>query len=138
MSTTRKLSQLARLMIATFAFVCALLMTGALDALRASDWMLVTGAVMLAASIVAVIATLHLWTQADDSGETEPEHRGDDGGGGARRSSPDAPHPGGGGSEPTWWPEFERRLAFYVAERERQNRRSAVRSTEPTRSAVRR
>jgi hypothetical protein len=137
MSAMRKLSQLARLMIATFTFVCALLMTAALDALRASDWMLVTGAVMLAASIISVIAALHLWAQAGDAGETEPEHRGDDGGGGALRQWPDAPQPGGGGSEPTWWPEFERRLAFYVAERERQNRRTAGLPCEPAGPATR-
>jgi hypothetical protein len=117
---TRKLSQLARLTIAAAAFVCAWLITAALDAIRAPDWTIFTGGAVIMVSLVAVTATLHLWTQAGNAGEAEPERRNDEGGGGQRRERPDPPHPGGGGTDPSWWPEFERRLALYVAERERE------------------
>jgi hypothetical protein len=84
------------------------------------------GGGVIVVSIFVVIATLHLWTQADDGGETQPEHRGDEGGGGPRRHRPDAPQHGGGGSDSSWWPDFERQLALYVAERERAKQRTAA------------
>src|SRR5947209_6011659 len=84
-------SQPARLVIATFAFACAWLITAALDAMRAPDWTMFMGGAVI-------------------------------GRGGPRRHWPHAPRPGGGGSDPSRWPEFERRLASYVAERERENR----------------
>lgn len=114
----RRLSQLARLMIATSVFVCAWLTTAALAAMRAPEWTMFMGGAVIVASIVVVIAMLHLWTRGG-AGETQEERRGDEGGGGPRRHWPDAPQPGGGGSDPSWWPEFERRLALYAAERER-------------------
>ena len=120
-----------RLMIATFAFVCAWLVTAVLEAMRAPDWTLFMGGAVILVSIVTLVAALHLWTQAGDAGEPEPERRSDEGGGGPRRQGPDAPQPGGGGSDPSWWPEFERRLALYVAERERENRPPAVVASEP-------
>lgn len=126
----RRLSQLARLMIATFVFACAWLITAALDAIRAPDWMMGVGGVVVVLSIVAVFATLHLWTQADGNGEPHPGYGGDDGGGGLRHRQPDLPQPGGGGKDPSWWPEFERRLALYVAERERENQRPTAVPTE--------
>lgn len=116
-----ELSRLARLMIAAFALACAWLVTAALDAMRAPDWTMYTGGAVIMVSIVAVIAALQLWTQAGDAGETEPARRSDEGGGGPRRQRPDAPQPGGGGSDPSWWPEFERRLALYATERETEN-----------------
>ena len=117
-----RLSRLARLMISTFAFVCVWLITAAFDALRAPDWTMFMGGAVIVVSIVVVIATLHRWTQAGDLGETQAARRGDEGGGGPRRHGPDAPQPGGGNSDPSWWPEFERRLSSYVAERQRENR----------------
>lgn len=41
-----------------------------------------------------------------------------DGDGGLGRRPPNRPDGGGGPGEPTWWPEFERELARYVAQRE--------------------
>jgi hypothetical protein len=67
-------SQLARLVIASFAFVCAWLITAAFDAMRAPVWTTFTGGAVIVASIAVVIATLHVWTQAGDGGETQPEH----------------------------------------------------------------
>jgi hypothetical protein len=114
-----RLSPLARLMIATFAFAWTWLVNAAFDATQPPAWTIVMGGAVIVVSVVVVLATLHLWTQAGDDGETKPEHRDDEGDGGPRRHRPDAPEPPGGGSDPSWWPEFERRLASYAAERER-------------------
>jgi hypothetical protein len=103
------MSQLSRLVIATLAFVCSWLITAAFDALRAPAAAMFVGGAVILLSIAAVIATLHRWARA-----------GDEGGGGPRRRSPDHPQPEGGGSDPSWWPEFERQLASYVAEQERE------------------
>lgn len=118
-------SELARLMTATFACVCAWLVTAALVAMRAPDWTTFVGGGVIMGSIAAVIAMLHLWTHAGDADEAQPARRTDDGGG-PRRHWPDPPQPGGGGSDPSWWPEFERRLALYSAEHERENRQPTV------------
>ncbi len=108
-------SQLARLTTATFAFMCAWLMNAGFDAARAPDWTMFMGGAVIVVSIVLVLVTLHLYTQAGDSAETEPEHRGDDGAGGLRSDWPDAPHDRGGASGPSWWPEFERQFAHHAA-----------------------
>jgi hypothetical protein len=126
-----RMSQLARLVIATFALGCAWLITAAFDALRAPEWAMFMGVAVIVVSIVVVITTLHLWTHAGHAGETQPDHQGDDGGGGPRRHRPDGPRLGGGGRDPSWWPEFERQLASYLAERERETRQPAVLPTEP-------
>jgi hypothetical protein len=129
-----RLSQPARLVIATFGFVCAWLTAAALDAMRAPRWTMFMGGAVVVVSIAVVVGTLHLWTQTAYAGESQPQRRGDEGGGGPRRHWPGAPQPGGGGSEPSWWPEFERRLASYVAERDRENGLPAVLPTEPART----
>lgn len=131
-----RLSRHARLIISTFAFACAWLMTAAFDAMRAPDWTLFMGGTVITVSIVVAMATLHLWTQASDMGETRPPRRGDEGGGGPRRNWPDAPQPGGGDSDPSWWPEFERRLSLYVAERQGENRLPVVLPSEPSPNVV--
>lgn len=113
-------SQLARALIATFAFACAWVLTAVFDALGAPRWTIFTGGAVIVASIVVITVTVHLWTQEGDGGESDPGQRGNDGGGGPRRRRPDAPQLGGGGNDPSWWPEFERQVAFYVAERERE------------------
>jgi hypothetical protein len=112
-----RVSQLARSVIATGAFACAWLTTAVLGAARSPAWTVVASGAVIVVSVLAVTATVHLWTQESDSGENEPEHPGNGGGGGPRRRRPDAPlH--GGGDGPSWWPEFERQLALYVAESE--------------------
>jgi hypothetical protein len=93
------------------------------------------GAAVIVVSIVVITATLHLWTQEGDGGDVGPGRRGAHGGGGPRRRRPDAPPPGGGGA-PAWWPDFERQLAVYVAERESEEREPAVAPAEPTPHAV--
>jgi hypothetical protein len=74
-------------------------------------------------STVAIVVSLHLWTQESDGGQSGPGHRHERGGGGPRRGRPDAPQHGGGGSDPGWWPEFERQLARYVADGDREKER---------------
>ena len=126
-------SQLARPVIATCAFACAWLMTGVFDAVRAPDWTIFLGGAVIVVSIVVIAATLHLWTQGGDGADSGPGHGGDHGGGGPRRR-PDAPPHRGGGSDPSWWPEFDRQLASYVAEREREQRQPAPLPAEPSRA----
>lgn len=137
-----RLSQLARPLIATFAFACAWCLTAVISLLRAPDWTLFTGGTVIVVSIVVMMVTVHLWTQEAGARESSPGRRGDDGGSGPRRRRPDAPQPGGGGADPSWWPEFERRLALYVAERDRREPAGSPpsrRCTPPTTSpAVRR
>jgi hypothetical protein len=122
--------QLARLLIATVAFVCAWLLAAVFEALRAPGWTMLVGAAVIVFSIFVIVVNLHLWARGADSGETGPGRRDDHGGGGPRRPRP-GPQDGGGDSDPSWWPEFERRLAFYVAERERQNREPTVLLPQP-------
>lgn len=125
-----RMSRLARPLIATGAFTCAWLLTAMLDALRAPGWTTLTGGVVIMVSIVVISVTVHLWTQGSEGGERGPGDRGGDGGG-PRHRRPDAPDPRGGGDDPSWWPEFERQVALYVAERERETREPAVDPAEP-------
>src|SRR6476619_7305790 len=109
-----RVSSLARAVIATFAFACAWLMAAVLDAIHAPGWTIFLGGALIAANIVAIGATLHLWAREGDGGDGGPRQPGDHGGDGRWRRWPDAPPSGGGGSGPTWWPEFEQQLAAYV------------------------
>ena len=72
-------------------------------------------ALTLCAFAIASVATaisIHLATR-----DEEKRDGGDMGGG--TDSVPQAPQGGGGNTEPPWWPEFERQVADYAAERER-------------------
>lgn len=72
-------------------------------------------ALTLSAFAIASVATaisIHLATR-----DEEKRDGGDLGGG--PDPLPEAPQ-GGGNGEPPWWPEFERQVADYAAERERQ------------------
>jgi hypothetical protein len=115
---SRGVSSLARAVLATFAFLGAWLMTAVLDAIHAPGWTILLGGALIAANIVAISATLHLWAREGDCRDDAPGQPGDHGGDGPGRGWPDAPPPGGGGSDPTWWPKFEQQLAAYVAGRE--------------------
>jgi hypothetical protein len=83
---TRKLSSLARAVIATFAFACAWLLAAGFAAMGDRGWTIFLGAAVIVVSLAAITATLHRWTQCDD--------------------------------DPSWWPDFERQFADYVADRE--------------------
>jgi hypothetical protein len=127
-------SHLARLLTSTLAFTCAWLVTAALAAMRAPGWTIFVGGSAIVVSIAVIVVTLQLWTQEGEVGDSGPGHQGDYGGGGPRRRRPDAPQHGGGGSDPSWWPEFERQLGFYLEEGETK-RQAAVGPAEPVRHA---
>ena len=114
---SRSVSQLARPVIATFAFVCAWLLAAGFEAMGVRGFTTFLGAGVIVVSLVVITATLHRWTQGGDGGDTGPGHQDAQGGGGPRRRWPDTPQHGGGGA-PSWWPDFERQFADYVAERE--------------------
>jgi hypothetical protein len=116
-----RLSQLARPVIATLAFACAWPLAAGLDAMRAPGWTIILGGAVIVVSIVVITGTLHLWTQGGHGGDIGPGHPGQHDGGGPGRRRPDAPH-GGGAGAPSWWPEFERQLVLYMAERESEKR----------------
>lgn len=118
-------SPLARLVMATFAFAVAWLLTAVCDAMGTPAWTMIVGGTVVLMSIAMVIASLHLWTNAGVGGDRQSERRNDEGGGGAPHW-PDAPSHGGGGSDPSWWPEFERQLAEYVGKSEREWRQPAT------------
>jgi hypothetical protein len=126
-----RVSHLARPLLAISAFTCAWLLTAMSDALHAPGWTMLTGGVVIVVSIVVVTATVHRWTQQGDGSDTGPGLPGNDGGGGPRRRRPDAPKRGDGGNDPSWWPEFERQLGFYIAEREREAEPPAMLPAEP-------
>jgi hypothetical protein len=111
-----RLSEVARPLIATFAFTCAWLLTAGFDVFRAPGWTTGLGCAVVALSVVVITVTLHRWTQEGVGGESRSGLQGDEGGGGPRCRRPDGPLPRGGGSEPSWWPEFERQFALYAAE----------------------
>lgn len=125
-------SHVARPLVATLALACAWLLTAVLYALRADRWTVILGGGVIVASVVAALVTVHLWTQAGAGSESDPRQRGDGGGPGPRRGRPEAPKPGGDGGEPGWWPEFERQLASYAAERGRATGERAVRRAPST------
>lgn len=129
------MSHLARLLISTLAFTCAWLVTAVLAAMRAPGWTIFVGGSVIVVSIAVIVVTLQVWTQEGEVGDSGPGHQGDYGGGGPRRRRPDAPQHGGGGSDPSWWPQFERQLAFYLEEGETK-RQVAVRPAEPVRHAT--
>ena len=75
-------------------------------------WMMaLTGAVFVLSSAAMGVA-IHLAL-------CEEEERPDGGAGGAPDPSPEAPG-GGGDGEPLWWPEFEREVTAYAAQRDRE------------------
>lgn len=78
----------------------------------ACAWIL---AFLTAVSLALLIASARRSTPGD-SGEGGSDSDGD---GGLGRRPPDRPTGGGGPADPSWWPEFERSLARYMAQQER-------------------
>lgn len=111
------LTPLARALVATLVFVCAWLLSAALATLHAPRWTMFTDGAVIVTSIVGIYVCLHFWTQEDEGGESDDGQGGDHRGGGPRRPRPDAP-PRGRGGDLSWWGEFERQLAVYVAQHE--------------------
>jgi len=74
-------------------------------------WMTAFTVSVFAVSSVAMAVAIYLATYEEDSHE--------EGEGGAPSRSPEGPD-GGGDREPPWWPEFERELDAYAAQRDRE------------------
>lgn len=62
-----RVSQLARPLIAAFAFACAWLLTAAFDAMRAPGWTMFAGGAVIVVSVFVITVTVHLWTREADS-----------------------------------------------------------------------
>jgi hypothetical protein len=88
--------------------------------LRGPGWMAGLAAMVMVVSGAVMAITIHLVTREEEDGGGG----GDTGGGPG--PEPEAPRDGGGDTEPPWWPEFERELADYAAQRERDRRRQPV------------
>jgi hypothetical protein len=84
-----------------------------LAVLRGSASMIALTSVVFAVGSVATAIAIHFAT-------CDAEEHEDGGAGRALRPDPEAPRGGGGDDEPLWWPEFERQLTAYSAERERE------------------
>lgn len=103
------MSQISRPLVAAFSLVGLWFLAMVLETLRVPVWALVMNGGLLLVNVIVLTAAIHDVTR-------QQYHQDGDGGLPPRR--PDLPDPGGGG-EPTWWPEFERALAKYLAEDER-------------------
>jgi len=79
-----------------------------LEAMGVPVWALVVTGALLVANVIVLTACIYRATR--DEGHS-------DGGGGAPPHGPEIPDPGGG-HDPSWWPELERELAQYLAERD--------------------
>lgn len=120
-----------RIALALAAFASAWALCFLLARLHAPTWAGLCGGASVVVSLFAVIAAAQL---------SLPNGRGsgpdDAGGGGGNRPPPDRPPDGDGPADPSWWPQFERDLARYLAEQPRQAPKSpAVAPNEPVRSA---
>src|SRR5581483_3984417 len=61
LAVSRKVSPLARLVVATFAFACAWLVAAGFEAAQAPGWTMLLGGAVVGVSIVVITATLHVW-----------------------------------------------------------------------------
>lgn len=103
----------ARLPLALVAFVGAWVLCFALVKLEYPRWaQLAAAAAAFISFFVVIVAGQRSLPRGGGGGGD------DDGGGGLDRPKPDRPTDGGNPTEPDWWPEFERELARYQAERQ--------------------
>lgn len=84
-------------------------------------WTMAPDAIAIVVSLILVIVAAQSSLPHDGGGGSS-----EGGGGGPDRPPPDRPTNGGGPAEPCWWPEFERDLARYQAERRRAERDALV------------
>lgn len=84
-------------------------LTLAVVAYGAAEWLLLVGAVAGAATLVAWFCALSTRAGPDDGGD-----------GGARRDDGPPPWPGAP-AEPWWWGDFERQLRAYTRDRRRRS-----------------
>lgn len=107
--------------LALLSFGSAWTLCFLLSTLHAAAWMTFSSAAAMLTSIILLGAAAQTCFPRDGGGGG-----GEDGDGGLGRRPPDRPLDGGGPSGPSWWPEFERDLARYTAERERPRREPVV------------
>lgn len=114
----------ARLPLALTAFASAWSTCFVLLKTQAPHWTILPGAALVLGGIVVVVVAgqTSLPHDAGDDGSDD----GGTGGGGPGRRPPDRPTGGGDPAEPSWWPQFERDLARYVAQREHDERRALI------------
>lgn len=107
-----------RMPLALCSFISAWGLCFLLIKLHFPGWTWFAATLAVITSIVVLIAAAQ-FSLPRDAGEGS----GDEGDGGSPlRRPPEPPTDGGGPADPSWWPEFERDLALYMAERERGKR----------------
>lgn len=106
------MSEITRPLVTAASLLVLWFLAMVLEALGVPVWAMAMVAGLLLANLIAVTYSIHQVTRERDR----------PGGDGRRPDHPDTPGPGGGG-DPSWWPEFERELTDYVAEREQGERR---------------
>lgn len=111
----KRLPHRARLAMALLSFASAWALCFGAMRLGFPKWTVLPGTGALLISLVLVVVTAQLTFPPQDGGSG-----GEDGGGGLEKPPPDRPTDGGDPTEPEWWPEFERELARYQAERGRE------------------
>lgn len=104
----------ARIPLAVAAFVCAWTLSYVLIKLQFPKWTALLAAAAVFISLVLLVVAAQMSLPQDDGGDDR-----DDDGGGLDKPPPDRPIDGGDPADPAWWPDFERDLARYQAERTR-------------------
>jgi hypothetical protein len=111
---SRRLPRLARPFLACVGVAAAYGVWALVLLVRGPGWMVAVASLIIGlGSATLALAIYHV---------TREEEEGGGGGdvGGGPDPQPEPPRDGGGDPQPAWWPEFERKLAAYVAARERE------------------
>jgi hypothetical protein len=99
----------ARFPLAIMSFASAWTLAFMMAESRPASWRGVASTLAIVVSLVLLIAVGQQAMPSDGEGGDS------DSDGGPGRRPPDRPNDGGGPADPSWWPEFERELARYVA-----------------------
>ena len=111
----------AHLPLGLIAFADAWALCLFLSRSEAPRWTSWAAALAVLISIVVIVVAAQRSVPREGGGGDA-----DDGDGGLGKRPPDGPIDGGSPTEPAWWPEFERELARYTAQRERARREAAI------------
>jgi hypothetical protein len=106
------MSQLTRPLVAALSLLVLWVLAMVLETLRVPVWVLVVNGALLLVNVIVLTASIHQVMREQGRG---------DGDGGVRPHRRDVRDSGGGGGI-SWWPEFERELAQYLAEQQRDDR----------------
>jgi hypothetical protein len=110
----RRVPRLARPFVACAGVAAAYGAWAMVLLVRGPSWMVALTSLCIALGSAAMALAIHFVTREEEDGGG-----GGDVGGGPG-PEPAAPRDGGGDLEPPWWPEFERQLASYAADQERE------------------